>query len=115
MNLLQETIQILKEHNKTLQDVLWIGSSITDGSSYRLNTRTTVEDFVIRANQNYDDGYGREEVNMGLIVVGENFWLERHEYDGSEWWEYKEMPNISDFDDNEGHVPIFYRDFYSNT
>lgn len=115
MNLLQETIQILKENNKTLQDVLWIGSSISDGNSYRLNTRTTVEDFVIRANQNYDDGYGREEVNIGLIVVGENFWLERHEYDGAEWWEYKEIPNINDFDDNEGHVPIFYRDFYNHT
>lgn len=29
-------------------------------------------------------------------------WLERHEYDGSEWWEYKTMPTepfeTKDFD-----------------
>lgn len=29
---------------------------------------------------------------MGLIVVGKDFWLERHEYDGSEWWEFKSIP-----------------------
>ena len=26
------------------------------------------------------------------MVVGNNWWLERHEYDGSEWWEYKQFP-----------------------
>lgn len=25
-----------------------------------------------------------------LIVCGKNWWLERHEYDGAEWWEFKE-------------------------
>jgi hypothetical protein len=32
------------------------------------------------------------EIDMGLIVVGKDFWLERHEYDGSEWWEFKSIP-----------------------
>ena len=29
---------------------------------------------------------------MDLIVVGKDFWIERHEYDGSELWEFKRMP-----------------------
>lgn len=28
----------------------------------------------------------------GLTLVGEDFWLERKEYDGQEWWEYKTTP-----------------------
>ena len=30
------------------------------------------------------------EVAEDLVVVGDNWWIERHEYDGNEWWEYKE-------------------------
>ena len=65
----------------------------------------TVEDFIEHANFEYNDGYGIEEINTDLILVGKDFWLERHEYDGSEWWEYKSMPNVNDFVD--GAVYIF--------
>lgn len=27
------------------------------------------------------------------MVVGDDWWLERHEYDGSEWWEFKRLPS----------------------
>jgi hypothetical protein len=30
---------------------------------------------------------------LKIIVVGKDWWLERHEYDGSEWWEFKTMPD----------------------
>ncbi len=36
-------------------------------------------------------GYGGEEVATDLLVVGEDWWLERHSYDGAEWFEYKTM------------------------
>ena len=26
------------------------------------------------------------------VAVGDNWWLERAEYDGSEWWEFKTIP-----------------------
>lgn len=35
---------------------------------------------------------GTEEVATDLLVVGDGWWLERHEYDGSEWWEHKALP-----------------------
>ena len=65
----------------------------------------TVKEFLEHANVEYNDRYGLEEINTKLILVGKDFWLERHEYDGSEWWEYKSMPNINDFVD--GTVYIF--------
>jgi len=49
-------------------------------------------DFKELANCEYDSGYGALEVAKDLLVVGKDWWLERHEYEGLEWWEYKTMP-----------------------
>ena len=81
-NLLTETKEILKDNGKNIFDILWYGT----------------KDFVVSSDIQklfdfeYDDGYGIEEIPLGLLLVGEDFWLERHEYDGSEWWEYKCIP-----------------------
>lgn len=94
-NLLRETISELEEHGKTLDDVVWIGEEA------RINyyTKEIIDGYTISksqflelANRNYDDGYGGLEVNEHLLVVGKDFWLERYDYDGSEWWEYKTQP-----------------------
>ena len=82
-NLLQETNSILARHGKTCRDVEWVGNT----DKYMM-----WDDFEKEANFEYDDGFGGEEINTSLLVVGKNFWLERHEYDGHEWWEYKEQP-----------------------
>jgi len=37
----------------------------------------------------------KEEVS--LTVAGDDWWLERHGYDGSEWWEFKTLPKKSEF------------------
>ena len=55
--------------------------------------KNTWDNFSSNANFSYDNGYGGEEIPLDLIVVGKDFWLERHEYDGSEWWEFKSMPD----------------------
>lgn len=82
-NLLSETMRALKEHDKSIKDVVWVGCE---------DFEIPIEDFVKLANTTYNDGYGSQEVAGDLIVCGDNFWLERGEYDGSEWWEYKEYP-----------------------
>lgn len=43
----------------------------------------------------YEDGYGTQHL-FGLILFNDNSWLERSEYDGSEWWEYKKTPTIEE-------------------
>ena len=82
-NLLKETLEILKRNNKTENDVKWVGTT---------THKTTWKDFKKNADVDYDSGYGSPKVAQDLLVVGENWWLERDEYDGSEWWDYKDLP-----------------------
>lgn len=44
---------------------------------------------------NYDNGFGGQEVVTDLVILGDNWWLERGEYDGSEWWGFRTVPKVS--------------------
>ena len=83
MNLKQETLQILERHGLSVDDIEWIG---TREYTIPFDRELSVLDV------DYDNGFGGQEISEELIVVGKYFWLERHEYDGSEWWEFKAMP-----------------------
>lgn len=41
----------------------------------------------------YDEGYGGQNL-FGLIWLVNGVWLERGEYDGSEWWIWQQLPEI---------------------
>ena len=94
IHFLEETINFLNQNGKTEEDVLWVGR----GFSRFIYTdipeeyKTTWEDFKSKADFWYDRGYGQLYIPDDLIIVGKDFWLERAEYDGSEWWEFKTMP-----------------------
>ncbi len=84
MNLLQETLKILERKGHSSEDVFYV----SDG-----NYNTTWDKFAKNADFEYDNSYGNEEINPSLQIVGKDWWLERGNYDGSEWWEYKTLPN----------------------
>lgn len=84
-NLLTETVDNLAEHEKSPADVRWVGSRSGDFVS-------GWDEFAALAAVDYDADFGSNEVPMDLVVVGDGWWLERHEYDGSEWWEFKALP-----------------------
>lgn len=87
-NLWEETLQILTENNKTPDTVVQV---ICVGAAY------TIGEFELLAkNIIYDAGYGGNEIDMNLKVVGKDYWLERGEYDGSEWWEFKSLPIVEE-------------------
>ena len=89
INLLEETKENLRARSKTPNDVLWVGTK--DGTE-----AITWEEFAKLADFDYDDGYGGVEIRPDLAIVGKGWGLERHEYDGSEWWEYKEQPKLQE-------------------
>lgn len=97
MNLLAETLELLKQNGKGPADVRWVGKR---EPHYIKAIRPTPEpephgswdDFERFANIDYDDGYGGAEISTDLVIVGDDWWLERGEYDGSEWWEFKTLP-----------------------
>lgn len=84
INFYEETIDALKDKGKTMDDVVWIG-----GNSFEMPKENFIE---LARKQIYDSGYGGQEMPTDIKVVGKDFWLERAEYDGAEWWEYKEFP-----------------------
>lgn len=85
MNLLKETKTILKKNGKTIKDIVAV-----QGADFAIS----VDNFLALADVEYDNGFGSPKVAEDLLVIGKDFWLERHEYDGSEWWEYKGCPAI---------------------
>lgn len=84
MNLLKETIEKLEECGKTFDDVRWIGNK----SCY-----VDIEQFKKIADTDYDDGYGSQKVAEDLLIVGDDWYLERGEYDGSEWYSFNRLPD----------------------
>lgn len=87
-NLLKETLQCLDTNGKSPSDVKYVVSFqlVTDWKSFERN-----------ANFYYNNGYGHNEISLNLKIVGDNWWLEREEYDGSEWWEFKTKPYLDEF------------------
>jgi len=93
-NLLDETIDALEKAKKTLDDIKYVTTSVYD---YRTDTYKNVAweliEFVQEARHfNYDPGFGFEQVDHSLRLVGDNWWMERVEYEGMEWWEFKTLP-----------------------
>ena len=85
MNLLKETIEDIHRFGKSLSDISFIGSSIKD-------INISWEQFLILANKEYDNGYGSQEVSKDLIIVfNDGSYMDRSEYDGSEWWSYRKV------------------------
>ena len=83
-NLLQETLRMLRVCDKTPDDVRWVG-----GEDYYCEWNN----FVVIANKtDYYSGFGGQEIPSDIKIVGNDWWLERSEYDGSESWEYKSQP-----------------------
>lgn len=85
ISLREETLKVLVDNGKTWDDIIGVC-----GDDYQI----TKEQFWELSNVKYDNGYGGNEVAMDLKIVGIDFWLERHEYDGAEWWEFKQIPNL---------------------
>ena len=57
---------------------------------------TAWEEFLEALDFNYDAGYGGQELYGTVWFSSSNEWMERREYDGSEWWEVMGKPEIPD-------------------
>jgi len=87
-NLWDETIEFLEHHNITWDDVQYVA-----GKTFQISKENFEE---IARKTEYDAGYGSAEVALDLMLVGSNWWSVRAEYDGSEWWQFLQQPNISE-------------------
>ena len=107
-NFLKETIDAIRLSRHTVEEVMFVGSY--DGE-YRINW----DKFKKIGNIEYDAGYGLQEIDSELIVYfTDGSWLERVEYDGSEWWrhisplKYSMDEEYKDFDSVESKRAMYY-------
>ena len=56
-------------------------------------TEEQYNEFLSKIDFNYNSGYGGQEL-FGTIWNNNGSWLDRGEYDGSEWWELHSYPEI---------------------
>lgn len=89
-NLWEETIEVLSDHCLSWEDV---DAVVLDGDNVGISKKNFEE---VARKTDYDNGFGAAEIRFDLIIVGRDWWLERNEYDGSEWWEFRTMPPIPD-------------------
>lgn len=59
-------------------------------------TQIEWEYFLNQLDFEYENGYGTQHL-YGTVWLTDNAWLERGEYDGSEWWVYKQVPSLPDY------------------
>lgn len=79
-----EIHDILQHHGKVKDDVLFV----TDDKVY-----CRFDEFLnLIKDYEYDSGYGVPYIYYKLKIVGKDWWMERHEYDGAECWEFKTIP-----------------------
>ena len=68
-----------------------------ESTEYILKEGYTPEDlevFLKSINFNYNSGYGMQHL-FGTIWCQDGIWMERGEYDGSEWWDVHQYPTIN--------------------
>lgn len=57
------------------------------------HTPTEYEEFLRKIDREYESGYGTQEL-FGEIWLTNGEWIQRHEYDGSEYWDHMSRPDI---------------------
>jgi hypothetical protein len=100
MNAKQEFLEEVQRADKKV-----VCATLLLGEEYRNNTKEfnlpvgytegLYKKFVASLNFEYDNGFGGQEL-YGIIWYADGAWSERDEYDGSEWWAYRETPCIPD-------------------
>lgn len=92
MNFKKEILDILEEHNKTINDIEFITITEIDFSKGEIvytsmSIENAIEDIFNKFDFEYDNGYGASEI-PDIKIVGKDWWLEH----GGEWWEFKTLP-----------------------
>ena len=93
MNALNELIDVCKYNWKSLEDIdyWWVGWDDDNQCIFNSDSIEIMKKFLNDNYSNYDNWWGSQELYWE-IVFKDKTWLERWEYDGSEWWEYKKCP-----------------------
>lgn len=91
-NLQKETLNAIVQAEKTVEDIAYCNITMGTTSNEQEELLKGKIFDIHKLDFMYDNGYGSQKID-GFIVFNDKTWLERSEYDGSEWWDYKECPS----------------------
>ena len=105
INFYDETYKAIVDSNHTIDDIDFFSMVNDDGESpyniwkftlvmdNRQEVQFSFDDFKRNSNFYYDNGYGTVVINLSLkIIFKDGTFMERREYDGSELWEFVQIP-----------------------
>lgn len=100
MNAKQELISLFSRAGHRVKcaiitrESIWLNSPPSRTFCLNLGyTETEMEVFLQELAFDYDNGYGKQEL-FGTVWFENATWADRGEYDGSEWWDLREVPSI---------------------
>lgn len=92
-----------EEFLETTKDYKVIAANISFGDSWSeeeerfklkpLYTKEDYQDLLKFLDREYDSGYGGQKL-FGVIYCEDGVWMQRGEYDGSEWWNTFKYPSL---------------------
>lgn len=99
INARQELISALAQADKVHPaDVVAFNIQVKDcydGTLHSCKGTTLTPDALEKLDVVYNNGFGSQQL-FGYVLFNDNTWLSRHEYDGSEWWEYNHPLTIEE-------------------
>jgi len=101
INAKKEFIDITRKYKLIAADITF-GNKWDNNYTFKLKPLHTDDDYkrlLDFLDRKYDNDYGSQEL-FGTIYCEDGVWINRVEYDGSEWWVINKYPNLSEsFDD----------------
>ena len=103
-NAKQEFLNITKDYKIIAVNISFGEQSWNDNSEIfklkPLYTQDEYDELLNFLDREYDAGYGGQEL-FGVIYCEDGVWMQRGEYDGSEWWDIFKYPELRDsFDES---------------
>ena len=97
INAKEELLQFLEGKAKVKCAIITNGDDWNEDKKYILlkvgYSENEWTEFLKSLNFSYDSGFGGQNL-FGTVWLKDGTWCTRGEYDGSEWWEHNQLPEI---------------------
>lgn len=94
-NFKQETLELIGDHKIDEYKLEYIGGwYVSDNPSY-IGKGEITWDEIPKSMLSYDRGFGTQYWRGFITFKDTPDWLEREEYDGSEWWSWRSRPYLT--------------------
>lgn len=93
-NFKQETLERIGDHKVAEYKLEYVRDwTLSENPTY-MGSDEIKWDVVTKSELTYDSGYGCQYWRGWITFKDTPDWLERQEYDGSEWWAWRSKPSL---------------------